>query len=70
MKVLLQALVAHSLGCAAGIRVLMDEPRTVGMHRVTWDGKDDDGHTLASGVYFHRLETGGVTHVGKMVLMK
>ena len=52
------------------VRVLADERKNVGTHRITWDGRDDAGHLLASGVYFHRLVVGGVVNVGKMVLMK
>lgn len=39
------------------VRTLVDEPLAAGEHRVFWDGRDDEGHALPTGVYFHRLET-------------
>jgi len=44
--------------------------RGAGQHRVEWNGRDTSGGTVASGVYFYRLE--GAEHVGgrKMVLLK
>jgi len=42
----------------------------VGQHQVTWKGTDRHGRTLASGVYFCRLETGGRSEVRRMVLLR
>jgi hypothetical protein len=52
------------------VRVLVDEWLPSGKHTAIWDGRDQDGHLLASGVYFHRLEAAGATRTGKMVLAK
>jgi hypothetical protein len=42
---------------AAGrlVRTLLHESRAAGEHTVSWDGKDDAGQTLASGVYYATL---------------
>jgi len=45
--------------------VLLDEMRTAGEHRVSFDGS-----ALASGVYFCRMEAGKETRTQKIVLMK
>jgi hypothetical protein len=37
---------------------------------MTWDGKDEFGHTVESGVYLSRLETGSVNLVKKMLMLK
>jgi hypothetical protein len=41
-----------------------------GQHTVTWDGKDDRGQTVASGVYLYRIQTEHFTNAKKMVLLK
>ena len=44
-----------------------DEART---YRVTWDGRNDGGRSLASGIYFYRLESPGGIEMKKMTLLK
>ncbi|HKK69874.1 MAG TPA: choice-of-anchor V domain-containing protein [Candidatus Krumholzibacteria bacterium] len=41
------------------VRTLVDGPRTPGRHEVTWNGRDDAGAPVASGVYRTRLIVGG-----------
>lgn len=50
--------------------LLFDVELPVGEHRVTWDGKDGNGRAVSAGVYFMRLEAGGVPVVARMVLLK
>jgi flagellar hook assembly protein FlgD len=52
------------------VRSLVNEAKTVGNHKVVWDGKDDRGNTMASGIYLYRLETGKHSETRKMMLMK
>jgi putative hemolysin len=53
------------------VRVLVDSPfQGGGDHSVEWDGRDDSGNAMASGVYFSRLETEERTLTRKMVLAK
>ena len=52
------------------VRTLVDEPKTSGNHEVTWDGKDDKGKEVASGIYFYQLEVGEFTECKKMLLLK
>ena len=51
------------------VRTLVNEERPVGAHRVVWNGRDDYGTPAASGVYFFRLQAGGVTQTRKVVLI-
>ena len=45
--------------------------REAGAYTVRWDGRDDDGRELGSGVYVYRLEAGeGVVETRKMVLVQ
>lgn len=41
-----------------------------GLHRITWDGKDDDEKDLANGIYFYRMSNGNFTETKKMALVK
>lgn len=54
----------------AEVATLVDEVRSAGTHRVTWDGTDKSGNPVASGVYLYRLTTGDFAETKKMVLMK
>lgn len=42
----------------------------VGRYRVTWNGTNEQGSRVASGVYFYRLLSGDYTSTKKMVLVK
>ena len=44
--------------------------RAPGKYRVDWNGRDADGHTVGSGVYFYRLEGVSGAETRKMVLLK
>jgi len=37
----------------------VNETKTVGEHVATWDGRDENGIAVASGIYFLRLESAG-----------
>jgi hypothetical protein len=52
------------------VRTLVDEPKEPGTYEVIWDGRDENGNQVASGVYFYRLDAGDFTQTKKMVLMK
>ncbi len=52
------------------VRTLVDEPKKSGSHQVIWDGKDEKGDQVASGVYFYKLEADKFSEVKKMLLVK
>jgi PKD repeat protein len=52
------------------VRTLVNEDRAADFHSVEWDGRDDAGASLGSGVYLYRLETARTVLQQKMVLMK
>ena len=52
------------------VRTLISGRLTAGAHSAAWDGLDDSGRAVSSGVYLSRLTTGKHTTVGKMLLMK
>lgn len=49
---------------------LVDKEFTAGYHSVLWNGKNDQGTLLGSGVYFVKMEAGKYLNTQKIVLMK
>jgi hypothetical protein len=43
---------------------------TPGRHSVTWDGRNDEGRQLPSGLYVVRVEAGDQVHTAKVTLLK
>ncbi len=52
------------------IRTLVNESRQADNYRESWDGLDEAGTRVASGVYFYRLRAGSYVATKKMMLMK
>ena len=52
------------------IRTLSNGTITPGEHTVRWDGWDDSGQEVASGVYLYRLRAGDFSAVRKLILIK
>ena len=46
---------------------LLEGPLPAGKHELTWDGRDAQGHPVATGVYVYRLQVDEQTHARKMV---
>ncbi len=52
------------------VRRLLEEHRSAGAHSVLWDGSDDAGHALASGMYIVRVATAAETVSRKVALLR
>ena len=52
------------------VRTLSDARLPAGDYGVAWDGRDDSGQLLGSGVYFYRLDADGYGKTMRMLLMK
>lgn len=52
------------------VRRLATSNQAAGEHRLVWDGKNDQGQSVSSGVYFLRLASEGEQLVCKMALLK
>ncbi len=52
------------------VRTLVDEYQTAGVRYVTWDGANDAGKPVATGLYLYRLQVGDRSESKKMLLLK
>jgi len=52
------------------VKTLLNGDVMKGTHSILWDGNDNAGHSVASGVYFARLKVTGQTLTQKMLLLK
>jgi WD40 repeat protein len=52
------------------VRHLLSGAQTPGQHAVLWDGRDDGGQRVGSGIFFYRLQVAAETLTRKMLLLK
>jgi len=52
------------------VKTLVDEEKLEGNYSVVWDGKDQSGKEVSSGIYFYQLKMGEYSEVKKMLLLK
>jgi flagellar hook assembly protein FlgD len=52
------------------VKRLVDGHKPAGSHKVAWDGTNDSGVRVSTGVYFYRLNAGSYVQTRKMLLLK
>jgi flagellar hook assembly protein FlgD len=52
------------------VRTLIEQKQPAGGHSAVWDGRDDRGRQLASGLYLYRVTAGEFHKTAKMLLLK
>jgi hypothetical protein len=52
------------------VKTLVSTMQTAGQHSVEWDGTDDSGNSVSSGVYFYKLTSPDYSATRKMMLIK
>jgi hypothetical protein len=52
------------------VKTLIDEPMEPGYHSVIWDGKDDNGKSVNSGVYIYKMTTESYHKTRRCILLK
>jgi len=52
------------------VRTLINYEMNAGFHSIQWNGTNDHGNPLASGMYIYRINAGGFHAVKKLVFMK
>jgi len=52
------------------VRTLVAERQSAGRYQVRWDGTDDRGMTVSSGIYFYQFSAGKFQDVKRLMLLK
>ena len=52
------------------IRTLISKKMTAGWHKIIWDGKEDNGTSVTSGIYIYKIFAGDFVSFRKMILLK
>jgi hypothetical protein len=52
------------------VKTLVNKHQKAGYHKIVWNGKDNNGKTASSGVYFFRIKAGKFTSTKKMIMLK
>jgi len=52
------------------VRQLVSDQLSAGQHSVIWNGKDDNGKAVSSGIYFYKLKADNYTNTKRMILLK
>lgn len=52
------------------VKALVNGRQSAGLQQVVWDGRDDNGYQVASGIYLYRLRAGDLIQTKKMTLLR
>ncbi|MBT8399797.1 MAG: T9SS type A sorting domain-containing protein [Rhodothermia bacterium] len=52
------------------VRLLVDRNHTAGSYTVVWDGRDDAGASVSSGIYIYKIEAGQESATRSMILLR
>lgn len=52
------------------VKTLINQTISKGIHKVNWDGSDDNNHQVSSGIYFYRLQYQKSDQMKKMLMIK
>jgi flagellar hook assembly protein FlgD len=63
-----EIIIYNSLGQV--VRELVNEAKQAGRHQVLWDGSDDYGVEVASGIYFYTINIDKYQESKRMILIK
>lgn len=52
------------------VRTLVNETMSAGVKRIVWDGRNDSGIMVTSGLYIYQINAGNYSNTRKMIFMK
>jgi hypothetical protein len=64
------SLTVYNIAGEAVRYLISNQPRRVGSHELVWDGTDEKGIQLPSGVYFYQIKSNSAIVTKKMILLR
>ncbi|RLC57347.1 MAG: hypothetical protein DRH89_03735, partial [Candidatus Cloacimonadota bacterium] len=52
------------------VKTLVNKSMDAGLHQIVWEGLDDAGKQISSGIYFYKMQAGEYNATRKMIMMK
>ncbi|MFH1335176.1 MAG: T9SS type A sorting domain-containing protein, partial [Candidatus Zixiibacteriota bacterium] len=52
------------------VATVVDGDMKAGVYTADWNGRDENGKTVSSGIYFYRMQADDFSNMKKMVLVK
>ncbi|MDP2172625.1 MAG: chitobiase/beta-hexosaminidase C-terminal domain-containing protein, partial [Candidatus Cloacimonadaceae bacterium] len=52
------------------VKNLLDESKNAGVHSAVWNGNDNNGKPVSSGIYYYRMQSGSYGSTRKMLMLK
>ena len=52
------------------VKILVNKKQYTGQHYIEWDGTNNNGKFVSTGIYFYKINAKGVVQIKKMLLMK
>jgi len=52
------------------VKTILDEDKTAGFHECIWDGCDNNGLPVSSGIFFYRIQAGQFVKVKKTLFFR
>ncbi len=52
------------------VKSLINDKMNKGMHKIIWNGKNNENNKCASGIYFYKLKTKDYSKISKMLMLK
>jgi len=52
------------------VKTLLDQDQHAGFYQINWDGENDNGKPISSGIYLYKLEVNGFSEAKRMLLLK
>ena len=52
------------------VKTLVKDKLPAGNHQIVWNGRDEKGKSVSSGIYFYKMKSGNYKETKKMLLLK